>query len=253
MNEERDDEKEAWYERAFDAVYREVYPHRSDEQADEEVAFVTELLRPTRKRPVLDLCCGHGRHSAALAARGFRVIGLDLSADLVRAATRRRIVGALFLRGDMRRLPFLDASVGLVGSFFTSFGYFETEDEDEGVMREIARVLAPEGRFILDFLNADLVRADLVPESRRRQGTHDILERRRIDEGSGRVIKDVIVRTVEGREHHYQESVRLYSAADLEGLCARAGLCVDGLLGDLQGRPHSRRSSRTVIHGGRPA
>ncbi|MCB9833513.1 MAG: class I SAM-dependent methyltransferase [Planctomycetes bacterium] len=242
----------AWYERAFDAVYREVYPHRSDEQALAEVDFVLDLLGPEPAAPVLDLCCGHGRHALALNRRGFPVIGIDLSRDLLGLARRRRLDHSLFVRADMRRLPIATGTMAAAFSFFTSFGYFESSDEDLLVLQEIARVLRPDAPFLLDFLNAARVRRDLVPESRRRQAQFRIHERRSIDEASRRVLKDVEVLADDGRRHNYHESVRLYEPEELEALCLRAGLDVKSRLGDLAGEPHRIDSPRCVLHGLRP-
>ena len=71
-----------WFEHWFGEEYLELYPHRDAEEA----ARVAELLeargvvRPGAR--VLDLACGAGRHAMALAHRGARVVGLDLSTPL---------------------------------------------------------------------------------------------------------------------------------------------------------------------------
>src|SRR5690606_17288744 len=107
---------------------------------------------PLEKRCVtLDLCCGAGRHVLAMQARGYHVIGLDLSADLLAAGLQSfkvetgcfdkhnsRTNCPLFVRGDMRRLPFADRSFGLVTHFFTAFGYFMSDEENFGVFGEVA-------------------------------------------------------------------------------------------------------------------
>ena len=56
-------------------------------------------------------------------------------------------------QGDMRELPWPDGSFDAVLNLWTAFGYFETQDEDERVLAEVARVLAPGGVFVLDTVN----------------------------------------------------------------------------------------------------
>ena len=95
---------------------------------------------------LLDLCCGHGRHAVPLAQLGYRVSGLDLSRPLLAraaaaAAAQGQRVG--LVEADMRRLPFADGSFDAVLNLFHAFGYLEDEAQDELVLDEVARVLAP--------------------------------------------------------------------------------------------------------------
>ena len=126
-----------WYRDWFGEEYLALYPHRD---AGEAVAGV-ELVLSTLGNPqgtVLDLACGAGRHMLELERRGHVVVGLDLSAPLLRQA-RTSDPGLLLARGDMRNLPFADSSFGLVVNFFTSFGYFAEPEEDLRVLAEIGR------------------------------------------------------------------------------------------------------------------
>ena len=62
---------------------------------------------------------------------------------------------------------------------FTSFGYFETRDEDLAIFRGVHRALRPGGRFVLDFLNEANVRKTLVPHEMRSSPTLDVEMTRR--------------------------------------------------------------------------
>ena len=97
-----------WYDVAFRAGYLHLYAHRTDERALAEVEFVTRHLSPMAGALVLDLCCGNGRHAAAMTARGAQVIGLDYSEDLLCHARTRNLSGAKFLRADMMPLPLVE-------------------------------------------------------------------------------------------------------------------------------------------------
>ncbi|MBI4569604.1 MAG: methyltransferase domain-containing protein, partial [Planctomycetes bacterium] len=79
-----------WQERAFGEHYLAVYPHRSLAQARREVAAIIPLLSLAPGARVADICCGWGRHAVALARRGMRVVGVDLSPDLLRLAPAAR-------------------------------------------------------------------------------------------------------------------------------------------------------------------
>jgi 2-polyprenyl-3-methyl-5-hydroxy-6-metoxy-1,4-benzoquinol methylase len=91
---------EEWFERSFREDYVLVYRHRDDSAADEEIANLLERLPIRDTGRVLDLCCGSGRHSRALARRGYEVVGVDLSPVLLQLAeeqNRRQPVHQLWL------------------------------------------------------------------------------------------------------------------------------------------------------------
>src|ERR1700752_3375777 len=97
-----------WWETWFGEEYLELYPHRDIASARREVSFALCHL-DRDPRPLLDLCCGSGRHSLPFAELGFPPIGLDYSAPLLELA-RNRGLALRLVRGDMRSLPFADGS-----------------------------------------------------------------------------------------------------------------------------------------------
>lgn len=236
-----------WYERAFSADYLARYKHRSDRLARTEVPFVLAALQLRPGAVVLDLCCGAGRHSRSLASalRRGRVIGLDLSPELLRAAQARNKIRRrlCFVRGDMRCLPLRSRSVDGVINLFTSFGYFETDRENMAVLKEIARVLKPRGRLVFDFFNAARVLATLVPRSEGMRDGHRIVEHRRYDRKSRRIVKTIQCNSGE----RYRESVRAYSAAELKRLLQRSGLKPLKLYGDLNGSKFNAQNSPRCV------
>jgi SAM-dependent methyltransferase len=235
-----------WYETAFAQDYLARYAHRCDEAAAGETAFVVSALKLKRGALILDLCCGAGRHSRALAKRGYRVIGIDLSQDLLRKATECATRGAFYARGDMRCHPLAPNSVDAVVNFFTSFGYFERDSDNAQVLREVARVLKHRGVFILDFLNITATRKNLVPESERWLNGARLLESRRYDAKTRRLCKTT--RIVEGRRSTArEESVRAYTRAELAALFKRSGLKVVGTFGDLTGSRFVEQSSPRCV------
>jgi len=197
-------------------------------------------------REVLDLACGPGRHTAAVGRGGARVVGLDLSRALLFAA-RRRGVGPL-VRGDMRRLPFRAAAFDVVLNLFTSFGYFACDTEHEAVLREVARVLRPGGRFVLDYLNAPAVRAGLVPRDERRNGDATVVQERHISDDGRFVIKSI---HVSGGGRTFTERVRLFERADLEALLAAQGIRPEAAAGDYDGAAYTPASPRLILLGRR--
>ena len=237
-----------WFDEAFLGDYLAVYPHRDVAAARAEVSgLAARELGALRGRAgaagrVLDLGCGFGRHLLALREQGFAAFGLDRSLELLRLAD-----GALrgrTARGDFRALPFRSKSFGALLMLFSSFGYFE-DAENERVLAEVARVLAPGGLAVLDLMNPARVRATLVPESSTRRGGLEIHERRALV--GKRVVKDVELRPADGRGRGWREDVRLYEPAELDGLLARAGLGHLRSEGDFGGAPLDAESPRQLV------
>jgi len=236
-----------WYEQAFRADYRQVYPHRDLEGARPEVAFLLEHGVGGR---VLDLCCGFGRHSLLLREAGAQVFGLDLSAELLASARglpgwERHLSGRL-LRADMTRLPFATSSFDAVVNLFSSFGYLG-EEGDRRVLVEVARVLRRGGLALLDLMNAPRVRATLVPASSRTGEGFELDERRRLADEGRRVVKDVELRLASGERRRWSEDVRLYEPDEIEGMLTAAGLARVGTWGDFDGRPPAEDAPRWIV------
>lgn len=236
-----------WYEEAFRADYRRVYAHRDLEGARREVRFLVQ--RGVRGR-VLDLCCGFGRHALQLAESGADVFGLDLSMDLLVSARdlpghSERLAGRL-VRADMTRVPFADGAFDALVNLFSSFGYLG-EEADAGVPLEIARVLAPGGLAVLDLMNPARVRATLVPESTRSGEGFELRERRALEEGGRRVVKEVELALASGEVRTWREDVRLYEPEELDALLAGAGLSVEDVYGDFDGSAASAQAPRRIV------
>lgn len=240
----------AWYREWFGEDYLDLYSHRDQGEADRHVRFVEQVLMARGPRPsaVLDLACGAGRHTQGLRSNGWRALGLDLSLTLL---LRHGRGGWPRVAGDMRCLPFAGASFDWVLNFFTSFGYFETEQENRSVFEEVARILAPRGLAFVDYFNLDRALRDLVREEVTvRQGpdgavkieierwwdgaTHRLNKRIRLS-GPGRPVRS------------YLESVRGYRANEVIERMGEAGLDVTERFGDFTGLAFDPASSERLI------
>jgi len=235
-----------WYEIAFGELYPLLYPHRDDASADAEVAALERLLAHAFARArVLDVGCGTGRHAAALARRGAHVTALDLSPQLLARARRRpELASGRLIRADMRRLP-LRGGFDLAVNLFTSFGYFPTEEENAGVLAELARMLRPGGHLVLDHANRAALESQLVPADTRRAPGLVIHQTRRLV--GSRVQKQVSVERDDGRRERYTEDVRLYRPAELAALLAAAGFADVHCYGGFAGQPLTPVAPRMIL------
>lgn len=240
------EEARPWYREWFGETYLRLYPHRDREEAARGVALFLELAELPPGSRVLDLACGAGRHLAPLREAGLRAVGLDLSGPLLDRA-RSRWTG-LLTRGDMRELPFRDGAFDGAVQFFTSFGYFRRREEDLRVLSEVRRVLRPGGAFLLDFLNAERVRRDLVPEDVREVGGRTVRQRRRIE--GDKVVKEIRIEDPEGGgQETFRERVRLYEPDELAAMLEGAGLRVRARRGGYGGEPFDADAPRLLLAG----
>ncbi|MFC8686529.1 class I SAM-dependent methyltransferase [Brevibacillus porteri] len=213
---------EEWFERSFREDYVLVYRHRDDSAADGEIANLLERLPVKDTGRVLDLCCGSGRHSRALARRGYEVVGVDLSPVLLQLAEEQNTYPQLsFARCDMRDIPFHE-EFDIVVNLFTSFGYFSTDEENANVIRNMAQALKTKGEVVIDFLNAAYVMDNLVPNSTKEVSGMLIKEERWIQDGF--VKKRILISDESSNEpREYMEQVRLFSAQQMIAMLTEAG------------------------------
>jgi len=242
----------AWYTEWFDSDYVDVYAHRNGEEAEAFVRTLTEVVPLKPEQNILDLCCGGGRHSIALAQRGFNVTGIDLSEQLIgcaRKAASEKGVSVRFIRRDMRDIPFVGCFDGVV-NMFTSFGYFGADEENERVVEGVSRALRHGGWFVLDFMNRDYVLNHLTLCDEMKRGAVTIRQRRSFNAADNRIEKKISV-IKNGAEREYYESVRLYSRHDIERLFADHDLIPWYIFGDYDGGRYDSGSPRMIFFAGK--
>jgi len=245
MGKVRNRKMDKWYEQSFGDDYLIVYKHRDTAGAYEEVKSMIDWLELPEGSSVLDLCCGMGRHSMALADFGYRVTGVDLSGVLLDVARERDGSGRVeWLQGDMRSVP-ADGPFDAVVNLFTSFGYFDDDRENGKVLQEISRLLKPGGRFIIDFMNVAYVARNLVPFSSRQEGDWLIEERRTVE--GGFIRKRIAIREPGQPERHYDEQVKGYGLEQFHTMAEAAGLRIDRVYGAYDGGAYDETCSPRLI------
>lgn len=240
-----------WFEHWFNSEeYHVLYGHRSHEEAD---GFIRNLIEDSilgEEQQILDIGCGAGRHAAAMAAAGHYVTGVDLSPNSILSAkqSHRMTADSLrFVEGDMRYVDaqFASQSFDVVTMMFTSFGYFDTEEEHLMTLSAIHKVLKPKGTFILDFLNLDKVRAELIQHERIvREGIEFDIHRRLTKEW---VEKSIEFTDSSGTSQHFTERVRAFSPQKLQSLLRSCGFEIDATFGNYDLISLGKNSPRCII------
>jgi SAM-dependent methyltransferase len=214
-----------WFQEWFNLDYLDLYPHRDEAQAREEVGFLQMHLGISPDWKIVDVACGSGRHSVALSERGFEVVGVDLSSVLISKAEQTasgRNLDCRFVRGDMRSLPLQSCAFDLSIWLFNSFGYFDDAGNVKS-LEEVSRLTKHQGLMAMEYFNRDHVIDKLVEEEELTRDGWSASITRRITSAPERVEKLVELER-NGRKRSYIESVRLYSPEELMELAGKADL-----------------------------
>ncbi len=141
----------------YDFIYHDLVNY------EEDVDFLDAVFRkflPSRPGTILDLGCGTGNHDLPLAARGYRVTGLDLSASQLTVARRKARDARLpvtFVRADMRSFA-LGRTYDAVVCMFGAFGYLMQSGDAASCLRCVRRHLRPDGVFVYEFWHTPAAR-----------------------------------------------------------------------------------------------
>jgi SAM-dependent methyltransferase len=150
------------------------------EQTAAECDFLARQLAQPAFTSVLDVCCGMGRHAIPLAARGYRVVGVDVDAAALAVARGDAGDRVSFLQADMRQLGELPTDVDAVLLLWQSFGQFD-DATNAAVLRQIRDRLRPGGRFVLDIYHRAFFATHLEVRRFARDG-RTITETKRLDD-----------------------------------------------------------------------
>jgi SAM-dependent methyltransferase len=151
-----------WFYDWFNSPYYHLLYHKRDDA--EAKYFINNLLSklhiPLHSK-ILDIACGRGRHAIYLNKHGYDVTGIDLSAENIRYARQFENASLRFFVHDMRKLSY-DRCFDVAFNLFTSFGYFETDEQHIGSLINFYNALKPGGMLVLDYFNSHKVLQKLV-------------------------------------------------------------------------------------------
>lgn len=233
-----------WFVDWFDTeYYHQLYKTRDDKEAQLFIAKLLDFLKLAPSSAVLDLACGKGRHSRTLASYGFDVTGVDLSANSIQSAQEFEQANLRFAVQDMRE-P-LNQKFDAVFNLFTSFGYFDSQEDNSKVIQAVHSMLNPDGIFVIDFMNAFRVAKNLVHNEVK---TIDDVEYRIQREFTGEhIIKDIQV--VDGKKRFkFSERVQYLIENDFRTLLSSNGFEVLEIFGNFSLESfHQENSDRLIV------
>lgn len=236
-----------WYKDWFASEeYLDVYAHRNKSDAETLLSLIKKNISFKHGDKVLDAACGTGRFSNLFAKEGFDVTSFDLSYQLLRIANNKSNEEHLkvkYFRSDIRKVP-LKSSFYLVLNMFTSFGYFNTDEENFSFIRKANKLLEENGVFIFDYLNKNYVFNNLISKSQKEINEKKIIEERRIL--NNRVEKKITIETKLGKKI-FHESVLMYSKREIIDGFSSCGFKVHKIFGDYMGSNFNEKTSNSLL------
>lgn len=239
--------KKEWFVEWFNTdEYLSVYKHRNEKDAECHINFILSKINLPPKASILDLACGSGRHSILLAKEGYNVTGVDLSDKLLSEAIRNSKTENLeieFIKSDIRDFH-IEKKFNLILNLFTSFGYFETDEENLLIFKKSFELLLKNGYFVFDYFNKVYIEKNLVLFSKEENDDYTIIQERKIVDQ--RVVKEITIQR-NGITENYSESVKLYDSNFLTQKLKEIGFEIVNLFGDFFGNEFNQFSSPRFI------
>ena len=216
---------EPWFDELAEFLGTAYLRNAFTKGTDQEVAFLCEQLQLKPGSRVLDLGCGPGRHSLALARRGMNVVGIDHSETfiaLAREAAGKENLNVEFRAQDVRDLDEHDAFDAVICLCQGGFGLLGGR-EDVVLIERFANALKHEGRLALSAFH--------VAFAVRFLETND-----QFDPATGVNHERATLRDADGAEQEFDLWTTCFTARELRLMATAAGLTVDAISGVAPGR-----------------
>ena len=221
-------ERKKWYADWFNTkYYHQLYKNRDDSDAKKFMDNLTQHLSIQPEETIMDLACGKGRHSRYLNSLGYKVTGTDLSENSINFAKKYENDRLHFEVHDMTK-PF-PKQFHFIFNLFTSFGYFDKEEDNLITVKAIKSNLKENGIGVIDFMNVDYVIENLVPTEVKIVDNIEFHIKRYVNNGF--IFKEIHFKD-KGENFSYIERVKAITLQDFKNYFEAAGLTLLEIFGD---------------------
>jgi SAM-dependent methyltransferase len=235
-----------WFKYYFDGDYSEkILKEIPEEFTESQVDLIEEALELKKEDSILDIFCGIGRHSIALAKRGYNVTSIDYSETYIEELKNKALVANLKINAiamDARKINFKEEFNAII-LMFVSFGYFSDEENKE-LLKKLALALKKGGKILIDIENRDYILKHFIKEKWREKDFGILLERHKFDPLKSRQKTRRIIILSNGERKETERDIRLYSANELIEIAEEAGLRTYKLFGDYDKTPFHLNAPR---------
>jgi len=233
-----------WFTSWFNTpYYHTLYKNRNDDDAQVFMKNLTSFLELDTITHILDLPCGKGRHSLFLNSLGYKVTGGDLSENSIKHAKQFENNRLKFEVYDMRK-PFKN-KYNAIFNLFTSFGYFDDDNEDIKVLENFKRGIYKDGTVVIDFLNVEKVKDNIVEQEVK--VVDDIKFHIKREIKNGFILKHISF-FADNKQHSFREQVKYLDLEKMQNYLKEADLELIHTFGNYQlDRFNPKTSDRLIL------
>jgi len=219
----------------------------SEERTNNECQFIFEKCKLQKKDRILDLACGHGRHSLRMSELGVDVSGVDMNASFIKIAKEsalKRNLEIEFILEDILKLNYLsnfDAAILL----YNSFGFFNKSDS-EVLINLISKSLKIGGRLLLDVKNKEVLLNKKSSNSITEKGADLMIDRLSFDSKSG-IVTNKRIYIKDEKRYDTPFSMQLYNYSELKEMLTKNHLKITNEYGNWKGEKLNRDSNRIIL------
>ena len=234
----------SWFINWFDSPYYHIlYKNRDKKEAEFFIENLAEYLSLKKRSKLLDIACGKGRHAKHFNSLGLDVVGVDLSSNSITTAKKNENETLQFFIHDMREV-YKENRFDVVTNLFTSFGYFEKDEDEQKAINAMASNLKKEGLLVIDFMNAKKVIANLVASEQKTIDGITFNIKRSVR--NNHIIKDIHISDSKTK-HHFQEKVKALTLADFSTFITNSGLKIIDIFGNYKLEEFNAQTSDRLI------
>ena len=233
-----------WFIDWFDSYYYHLlYRNRDEKEAQYFIDNLIKYLQISKKSKLIDVACGKGRHAIYFNKYGIDVVGIDLSAKNINSAKKHETKNLKFEVHDMRE-EFKKYGFDIATNLFTSFGYFEKNEDNQKAINSMALNLKKEGILIIDFMNVKKVINTLIKS-----------EVKIIDNVTFNIKRNIVDNYItknirfsdNGKDYNFKDQVNALTLTDFYDMTSNAGLKIIDVFGNYQLEDFNAISSERLI------
>ena len=231
-----------WFARWFNSKYYHIlYQNRDEKEAENFIQNLSQFFKKEDK--IIDIACGAGRHTLFLNKLGYHTTGIDLSEESIKSAKEKSGSKRPFEVWDMREC-YKKQEFDVALNLFTSFGYFENEEDDIAAIKAMSDNLKEEGILIIDFLNSKKVIDNLVKQETKEMDGVQFNISRKVEDNF--IIKNIEVNHDE-EKISFQEKVKALTKDDFLELLTFTGLTIINIFGNYKLDDFNQQTSDRLI------
>ncbi len=234
---------------ALSGVYDIVFP-----MGGETLQFLAKDLKPASQ--ILDIACGTGNYSIALARAGHHVDAVDLDEKMIQQGNEKaQNLNVHFMQGDMSKIKeqLQGSTYGLIFCIGNSIVHLEDRDTISNLIQDIFNMLHEGGQMVIQTINYDRIikyNIDHLPTIERKEEGVTFVRKYVYRSDIGKVDFDTELRICRGTENHtYHNSIPLLALKkdDLEVMIKKAGFQKAEFYGGFGNVPYTSDAYATVV------